>query len=305
MLLSLPASESDTELRIEDAARLFAAPRDAWITRDWRAAWHRAAGGTADVAALMGQNPVVYGRIPIGVPTEWVPAADRLADRYATMEAFAQHAGRTTGVVSHSEADNALVTAVHALFDHGEQVVRVKVAARAKYGMYRIGAPDPLTPDTIRGALWSEMGWTLEHLDDVQGAFLVQQEVPMRCEYRLFVVGHNPVTGAGCIDVHTPLDNRALPFDSAVERVRGDGQIVHDPEVVRTLAEFGREVAGGIAVEQPLLSEYALDVALGPDGPLVVEVNGLRNSGLYASDPALVVAALLNRSEKEDDTDGR
>lgn len=244
----------------------------------------------------MARRPVLYGRLPVGVPAVWVPEADQHADRYPALQAFARHAGRTIAVVSHDEGDSPLVAAVHELFVRGEETVRVKVVARPKYGMYRVPRPATLALGAMREALWAECGYALEHLRRLPGAFLVQQEIPMRYEYRLFVVDGRPVTGAGCVDRHTPLDCRAA-FDTAVERERGDGSVVQEPDIVATLVKFGATVASEVGVELPRLSEYALDVALGPDDqPLVVELNGLRNSGLYASDPSLVIAALRTQA---------
>lgn len=293
MLLSLSANEADGELRAEDAARLSAAPADAWVTYDWRRAWRRGTAVGEDVDAVVAGGPVLYGRLPSGLPYAWVPEAERLADRYAGLRTFARHAGRDVALASHGEGRSELVDAVLGLFRRGEETVRVKVAARPKYGMYRVECPPMLSRLTVRDALWRGMGYALEHLAGVPGAFLVQQEVAMRREYRLFVVGHRPVAGAGCVDRHTPADCRAAPFDAAVERTRGDGGVVRDPGAVAALVAFGRDVAAELAAEEPRLTDYTLDVAVGPRGPLVVELNGLRNSGLYACDPTPVVAALL------------
>lgn len=295
LLVSVAAIEKDPELRVEDAARLFASPRDAWVTDDWRRARRRDPPGEEPVEDVMARRPVVYGRLPAGLRDAWVPPAERLADRYPVLAAFAVHAGRDVVAVSHAERHSALVDAVYGRFAVGDEVVRVKIVARPKYGMYLVARPAVLSRDAVRDALWAELGYALEHLCDLPDAFLVQQEVPMRYEYRLFVVAGRPVAGAGCVDRHTPLNCRAAPFDDAVEEVRGNRRVRTVPGVVEGLVRFGTRVAAQVAAEEPRLSEYTLDVAVGHDGrPLVVEMNGLRNSGLYACDPAPVVAALID-----------
>nr|WP_254788555.1 hypothetical protein [Arthrobacter sp. ok909] len=50
-------------------------------------------------------------------------------------------------------------------------------------------------------------------------------------------------------------------------------------------------------MEVPELTDYVIDVALNADGePLIVELNSLLNSGLYASRPELVTEAKLASS---------
>ena len=111
----------------------------------------------------------------------------------------------------------------------------------------------------------------------------------MEFETRFFVVDGVPVTGAGCVESHTPLDCEDR-FDPKMERIRGDGLIVSRADVMADHLAFAEVVAAEFAAVG--VRHFTLDVAAGVDGPLVVELNSLLNSGLYASQPAAVIAAL-------------
>lgn len=156
----------------------------------------------------------------------------------------------------------------------------------------------------------------------------------MTYEYRLFIVDGRPVTGAGCIVEHTPLfaDHRpgSSPFSPLVRRKRGvsltaiedeldeftiedldsgtwadesasadpsrGGDIENAPGLVTQLVEFGAALVAEGLTDGVLPRAYVLDVALneGNGKPLAIEVNGLSNSGLYASKPWIVTRALLD-----------
>jgi hypothetical protein len=64
--------------------------------------------------------------------------------------------------------------------------------------------------------------------------------------------------------------------------------------IAALLTGFARSAIDALAYEVPDLTDYVIDVALGPDGkPLIVELNSLLNSGLYASQPLRVTEAMI------------
>jgi hypothetical protein len=71
--------------------------------------------------------------------------------------------------------------------------------------------------------------------------------------------------------------------------------VVQNPAAVYRLLEFATFTVENLADEVPEMHTYVLDVAFGP-GPeratLVVEINGMLDAGLYASDPLQVTRAL-------------
>lgn len=151
-------------------------------------------------------------------------------------------------------------------------------------------------PNVIRERLLETMDWTFIRLEGVQDIVMAQDVIPMEFEYRLFIVDGQVVSGAGCVEEFTPLDRvEGQPFDTRVRRVRGHlgqygpGEVEDRPDVVSRLLDFGRTVAkqyGGTVV---------IDVAMNAatDSPVIVEMNSIPNSGLYASDPWLVTSALV------------
>lgn len=215
------------------------------------------------------------------------------AGDYMSDETFMRNAGRRLARCSYDHPDGPdLVRVLTSWAQQGVVRVVVKIA-RTKYGLWKFDLPPRATPDAIKRAVEQELDWAAYSLSGHPGAFLAQEHVPMRYEYRLFVVDHQVVTGAGCVEARTPLDNTAS-FDGWVQgRRHGEAPVMFRPDVVTRLVKFGRDVVAQFRAERPDVKHYTLDVAIGPaEQPLVIERNGLLNSGLYASDPRLVTKAL-------------
>ncbi|MET1154190.1 ATP-grasp domain-containing protein [Arthrobacter sp.] len=119
----------------------------------------------------------------------------------------------------------------------------------------------------------------------------------MEYKYRVFVVEQRAVSGAGCIEEFTPLDNTGYAFDYKLRRNRSErSEVELAPEIAGILKGYARRAIEAPAKEVPALEDYVIDVALGADGePLIVELNSLLNSGLYASQPSRVTEALAAR----------
>ncbi len=79
---------------------------------------------------------------------------------------------------------------------------------------------------------------------------------------------------------------RDLPTHDLYELDPAELGLVEDrSDTVNSVGALVSLVWAEHSVEVPTLRQYVLDVALGADGePLVVELNGLLNAGLYASD---------------------
>lgn len=222
------------------------------------------------------------------------------ADQYASLRSFQRHAGRRSDVcgwVVNRAAGQTDILDVLATYAGSRAFVKVN---RAKYGVAVLDIPVGATAATIPEIFWSRdlLAGAALHLEGRPDGFVVQDVTEMLYEYRLFVVDGEAVTGAGCIVEHTPADNVGATFDDRVQRIRYESPIVRDAQVRDLLVSFGRMVAAEIADEAPELTDYSLDVALGADGaPLVIELNGIRNSGLYASRPELITQAMRGRTD--------
>lgn len=221
-------------------------------------------------------------------------AAGALASRYMTLETFTRHAGRRVELAgveagehhdAHATIDRMRATGIDRIYVKGCATKTLNVVVEAD--------------QTLDEALADGNDWALVNLDGTRASLLIQEWVPMRYEYRIYVVAHEPVTGAGAVLEHTPLDNGGSPFDSVVRERREDlapgfgGPTQSLPEVVSALVAFARQVAAELEAEVPEMADYVLDVALGSDGrPLVVELNSIENCGFFACQPTLIFEAL-------------
>lgn len=290
--------DGDVEDFYEQAARLEAMlsevdPGDVWIDAHDGSGLARLASTAMTVPLADVAHLPRYGSQDRSQEWALALAGERAADAYAGLESFRRNAGRRVVVCGHNtDSGPQLTDTVFDLAGAAGAWVLVK-ATRAKHGFWVLHVPEAATRDMVAEQLVDATEWELVRAEGQPGAFLVQDWVTMQYEYRLFIVDGVPVTGAGAIEEHTPLNNSA-PFNTGVRRDRHEGtMVVERQDIVSRLVEFGRMVAVEVAAEKPELTGYVLDVALGRSGkPLVVEINSLLNSGLYASDPRLVVRAL-------------
>lgn len=223
-----------------------------------------------------------------------------LASDYMALRTFFARAGRRmelAGAYTHDEHDVENVIA--RMRTRG--VGRVYVKGRASKTLNAIVEEGDTLSDVLSAKDGAE--WILIGLEGLRNTLLVQEWVPMRFEYRIFVVGHQPLTGAGAVVEHTPLDNDRDAFSPLVRERRADrapdrgGPVTDRPDVVARLVGFARTVAGELAAEVPDMRDYVLDVALGADDqPLVIELNPMSNAGYFACRPDLIFGALASRT---------
>lgn len=222
-------------------------------------------------------------------------------DRLIGHELLREHGGRAMmlGAIGGEDPETDIVAWLAARHrDHGIRRGVVKSAER-KNGLWSIELDSD--PEVVRDRLLTAMSWSFIRLEGREGALLAQDALELEFEYRLFVVDGVVISGAGCVEEFTPLDRElyAGPFDMRVRRNRGHlqggpSEVENRPELVEALIAFGRDVArqhGGTIV---------IDVAVdrGTGRPVVIELNDLPNSGLYASDPWLVATALVDARDR-------
>lgn len=115
-------------------------------------------------------------------------------------------------------------------------------------------------------------------------------------ENRLFVVDNVVVTGSGCVEEDTPADHVVdSPFDPVVRcRRHLRTPLETHVDIVSDLVDFGREL-----VADGDVGTAVVDVAIDDKfQPLVVELNALPNSGLYALDVDAVMSALVGAKSR-------
>lgn len=132
-----------------------------------------------------------------------------------------------------------------------------------------------------------------------RNALLVQDAILMTHETRYFIVDGVPVSGAGCVEAHTPLDrdpNLVVGVTHSVfEEKRNDGVVIQDAAAAAALDEAARVFARQLHQEVPDMRFVVMDLALGADGqPLIIELNPYQNSGLYANDPVSIFTPVVD-----------
>lgn len=222
-----------------------------------------------------------------------------LADAYYTYEAFLARAGRRIVVCGFAPTDqnaNDLGDILAGFAADGIRRAFVKVNLN-KYAAFPVDLPAGFTASDAGTAMFNALDFGAMYLEGGSTNLQAQEYIAMQYEYRVFVVGQRAVTGAGCIEEFTPLDNGGQAFDTQVRRSRTDSSpVVDQPGVTCALVDFAGNAIKALAAEVPKLTDYVIDVALGPDGePLIVELNPLLNSGLYASQPVRVTEAMAAR----------
>ncbi|MHA3723837.1 hypothetical protein ACXR2T_08150 [Leucobacter sp. HY1910] len=170
--------------------------------------------------------------------------------------------------------------------------------------------PTSADPGQVKSDLLETLDWTLVRLDGLKDALLVQDMLDLQYEMRCFVVDGVVVTAAGGIEEHTPLEmssggsfapGTGVWLDDRLRQYRGhlteggpSPLVAHEPEIAQRLLAFAREVAaehGGTVV-----IDVALDAAA--NTPVIVELNELSNSGLFATNPFLVAEKLTTARDR-------
>lgn len=290
------SDEADYEEFYEQAARLQGAVdafgENIWLHVPGRKDVVHLGHGARKAIDELGGLPR-YGAQPGNHHTTAVLRDEALASDYFGYEALTSRFGRRTAL-THWLPDGEgvdFIRTVRSMLDTGVTDFFVK-ATKTKLGIFEFSLSSETSDRGIYEALASRAGYALEHTGNGIDALFVQESITMRCEYRMFVIGHEVVTGGASIEEFTPLDSTGA-FDTRIrEHRRAVTDVVEDPETVARLVDFARSAAAGLASEQPELTNYVMDVAIGADGePLIIELNGWLNAGLFASGPALAVAA--------------
>jgi hypothetical protein len=214
---------------------------------------------------------------------------DSSADRYFDKPAFIDNAGRVTYLAGFRSPSMEVAEAMSLLAEAGHDEVFVK-ATKAKHGFWRIPAfADQAKSEEV---LLDSTDWSMVSAEGSPNAFSVQEIIEMHYEYRVFVVNGVPVTGAGCIEEHTPLDNDGSAFSPLVRRVRGSSETIESrPDLTDVFSTFASQVAAQAASCMP--EAYVVDLAMSGGRPVVIEFNAMTNSGLYATNPRLVTQAIV------------
>lgn len=239
----------------------------------------------------------------------WPRSADALAKRYPEMIAFQKRAGRET-LVCDMPGDpsprsrqktlagtKASMSLEAALEKFEGRTVAVKQTIPLKSMSIRFVDVKPGQVAKAADQVFEEDPYHVMHYEGDKDVLLVQDMIPMTHETRYFVVDGVLVSGAGCVEAHTPLDRdpkNVFGVTHAIfEITRNDGQPVYNRRMAEKLEAFATEAAQEIYEESPDMRFFVLDVAHSKDGPVIVELNPYQNSGLYANDPDAIFAPVV------------
>ncbi|WP_411839761.1 ATP-grasp domain-containing protein [Paracoccus sp. ME4] len=235
-----------------------------------------------------------------------------LSERYAELAAFETLSGRRTvltdciispdpesmsGYRDAMARSGAGLSIIDGMAEFRGRSCLVKVTRPVKHTHNRLfEVPADADARSLYSMVLGKYEFDLERISGDRDNVLIQEVIPMTHETRFFVAGGEVVSGAGCIEEHTPLDREAgqgiLP--PVFELGRNEGERVRDEGVAERLVAFAREAAAMIVAEEPELRNFVLDAAIGPDGASVlIELNPIVGAGLYANDPVAIANALV------------
>lgn len=220
------------------------------------------------------------------------------ADRYWDIPAFAGLSGRRwelAGYFPDDQNEPELLGVLQGMFDDGVRRFVVK-GTEPKTLLVKFTLTVRPTDLIGRGTeIPAELTNSVQHLEGRSGVFLVQEHIPMTHEYRVFMAGPKPASGAGCIEDFTPLDAQGAAFDPRFEIERGSGEIVRRQWMVTEMETFARSAGALLHGQAPDLgAAWVMDLAMNArTGEIVViELNPARNAGLYASSPSAWMGAV-------------
>lgn len=244
----------------------------------------------------------------------WPSACNDLANHYAETETFHAFAGRRMaladmpGEQAHLRASNPLartgaggdVAEAIRSFAGGRCFVKVVWPAKSE-APFRLEVPTSCSREQAKGLFLDATGYLSAAREGDRDAILIQEHVEMRHEMRFFVVNTQIVTGTGCVESDTPMQNGDdLRFSGRTEVRRGDGRVGCYPTEAARLREFAERFVAALADEAPEIAHYVVDCALKADGtPIVIELNPIAESGLYAASHRDLFAAMLAAAELE------
>jgi hypothetical protein len=297
--------EGDYENFVEEAFRLHAAvtsfgPENIWLAEykgeKTRHAKNIVTGNWKPVEALTRAGANTYGALLGNRHAGW---SQNPIDDYCTLETFKKNAGRITGIGGFNDLDEETSSMSAVLNDIKESGANRALLKRrhAKLPLISVTLDNWNPENSIMSYLDPDEGWGLINDEGVRNAYLVQEVIPMRYEYRFFVINGAIVTGAGCVEELTPMDNDGEIFDSRMREYRNydcSSPVESREDLLDRFILFAKKVVDELVVECPEITRYVLDVALGKnDEPVIVEFNGESNAGFYACQPERVTEALI------------
>ncbi|MFZ3481989.1 ATP-grasp domain-containing protein [Sphingomonas sp. 3-13AW] len=231
--------------------------------------------------------------VPISLVGQDAHAAGA-ASEYAASPVFQRHAGRRTIYVD-ATADHLEHVLAEILGNRTETDVFLKSVKKGFSDIVHITAGSSLSRQVFDQLDGLDLDFM--HYEGNRRMLLAQDVIHCGYEYRLFVVDGKLVTGAGCVEHHTPLDNLEV-FDPQMEPRRNRSSVDTYADVRDQHLAFAEKFVEEFAAEHGRHLDYCLDVALDDQGrTFVIELNPPLNCGRYASDVGAWMDAVIARTE--------
>lgn len=269
--------------------------------------------GSACPTAFMGALSDHDKREAAALEAVWPRPEDRTAQRYAETLTFQNNAGRRIAICDMPGGDPEFplfvdtplagtppqTSLTEALTNFEGCRVAVKQTWPLKAMNIRYVDVSTGGAGTAARDVFAEDPFHVMRFEGDRNALLVQDAILMTHETRYFIVDGVPVSGAGCVEAHTPLDrdpNLVVGVTHSVfEKRRNDGVVIRDAAAAAALDEAARVFARQLYEEVPDMRFVVMDLALGADGqPLIIELNPYQNSGLYANDPVSIFKPVVD-----------
>lgn len=142
--------------------------------------------------------------------------------------------------------------------------------------------------DYVNNNTYSDKIESFMYVTNPYSKFIVSNYVEMSDEIRFFVVNNQIVEGSPHLPELTPIKTQTPGYHCHLTN--------HQQPVDKKLVQFAEKMVASIETDDDNLSNtnYSLDVAYDNFGePIIVELNPLYNSGVYAANPQIIIAKLL------------
>ena len=256
----------------------------------------------------------------------WPDPRTNMAAHYGEMDSFRAYAGRRVKVcdMPGEKAPRSAFSSAHSpesgdaaeamLAHRGGSCFVKQVLPIKSFANMIIPVPANATRDVCASLLADRLGYHAARMEGERDALLVQDLVSMTHETRFFVVGHEIVAAAACIESDTPVPPsdwaraQALsgyttiprPIDDAqilaprFEVDRNGGTIVSAPEVASEMLFHVDTFVADFAEDQPDMASYVMDVALIEGQPKIIELNPISDAGLYGIQALTLMDAMVH-----------
>ena len=214
-----------------------------------------------------------------------------LAAQYTNSETFRNVSGREMIMCRLDRGD--IDAAIRTIAPEGGQLF-IKTVRKQNAFILDYDAASERSPSSQLYKACEDIMWdTVRFEGSDQPYLIIQGVIAPTYEYRMFMVDGVPVTGAGCVEEFTPLDNWET-FDPKMEVVRNQSGVTSNRNLLDDYLSFAREFGAQYAKENGTGLVYSLDLCIDRRSGKIrpIEINPPANLGRYASNTDAWILAI-------------